>query len=435
MARFKRILKTTAKIVVAVVLLLLVANGLLNFYWSRQIEARLAAIRAAGEPASLADMQKQPVPEQDNAAPIYDRAFEAMTEPAANQDMMAICNILSTEPREPSDSDWARAKPAMARFGGVLALIEEAQSKPACEFPMYPVMKGMSSKSIERHQALESDRFDRLARLRDATRLLSAKAILCAREGKTSDVVRYTESALRLTDAIRKNAMLVDCLVDISIVKMTLSHMRQALSYCQPSEDELRQLDRTISRIDVPGLYKQAIEGERVHFIEQNAEYGKSGMPMWRGDSLAYLTFLSRHLESTGMDYSTALSKGLVGGNAADSVPFYATLTKIMAPVIARGAGARYKCEADIACARTFLALRAYKARLGKYPQTLRELSSGVRWDLPKDPFTGKDLVYKRIGSGFIVYSVAYDLKDNGGAPLSHGEAEQSGDIVWRVVR
>lgn len=436
MTKFKRILKKTAIIIGVLVLVLFAANGLLNYYWGRQIENRLAAIRVAGEPVSLADMQGRAVKEQDNAAPLYRRAFKAISKPAAARDIEALNQVLYSPSRTPSTQDWDNARSALVRCDRIIALIEEAQAKPACQFPGFPVIKGMSQESIERHNVLANEHLQVQAGLRDATRLLCAKAILCAREGKTQDVVKYIQSALNMNDANRENAMLVDYLVDIATINITLANMRQALGYCQPSESELRQLDSALSRINLPELYKHAIEGERVHFLVQNYEFRKAGMALPQGDTLAYLDFVSRHLECTRMNYSTALSKGLVGPRAGDDMPFYSILTKMMAPVTAMAAGARYKCEAEIACGRTFLALRAYKARFGKYPRTLREVSSPMDWELPKDPFTGKDLVYKHVRSGFIVYSVGQDLKDNSGAALqSRGQSEKSGDIFWRVDR
>jgi hypothetical protein len=325
------------------------------------------------------------------------------------------------------------------RCGGILALIEEAQSKPACQFSAYPVVEGKSRESLRRYEALSQEHYKQLVGLRNATRLLCAEVILSAREGKTQDVVSYTQSALNVSDAIRGNAALVDYLVNVAIINVVLANMRQALSYCRPSESELRQLDSALSRVNAPELYKHAIEGERVYFLTQNYEFRKAGIgsiPLSSGDTLSYLDFISRHLECTRMNYSAALSKGLVGPHAADNLPFYAILTKITAPVTAMAAGAHYKCKAEIACGRIFLALRAYKARFGKYPRTLNDLRSGVDWKLPTDPFTGKDMVYKQAGDGFILYSVGYDLKDNGGTALqSRGQAEPSGDIVWRIDR
>lgn len=435
MTRLKTILWKTAKTLFAIVLVFLVANGLLQYHWGRQIEARLEEIRAAGEPTSLADLQKHEVREEDNAAPLYMQALEAMCEPSAWPDVEALYPILEGS-RTPTPTDWANAKAAIARLDGISALIEKAQSKPACQFAMYPVLQGTSPESAKQQGASARERYDTLARLRSATRLLSAKAILCAREGRTQDVVRYSQSALRTNEAIRANGTLLDYLTGVAVISIALGNMRQALTYCQPSEDELRQLDGALSRIDVPELYRHAIEGERVYFLAQNYEFRKAGMPSTSGDTLAYLDFMSRHLESTRMNYSAALSKGLVGPSAIDNVPFYSTLTKIIAPVTARAADARYKCEAEIACGRIFLAIQAYKGRFGSYPQTMRELRSGIGWELPKDPFNGNDLIYKRVGRGFVLYCIGYDLKDNGGTRLKpRGQGEPVGDIPWQVDR
>lgn len=436
MTRFKRILKKTAMTLVAVVLLLFVANSLLNYYWGRQIESRLASMKAMGQPTSLADLQSQPVPDRDNAAPIYKRAFKAVSDPTTKRDMEALYPVLYSKSAAPTPVNWAKAKSALARCDRIFALIEEAQSKPVCRFSAYPTYNPQSEESLERFNVSANEHMEHLGGLRSAVRLLCAGMILSAREGRTQDVVRYAQSALKVNDAIGREAMLMEYLVSVAITNLTLANMRQALSYCRPSESELRQLDSAFARIDAPKLYKHAIEGERVYFLMQNYEFRKAGVkyPFRNGDTLAYLNFASRHLDCTRMDYSTALSKGLVGPSTGDSLPFYAILTKLTAPVTARAAGARYKCEAEIACGRAFLALRAYKARFGKYPRTLRDLRSGIGWELPADPFTSKDLVYKPVGGGFILYSVGYDLVDNGGVPLQpRGQAKPSGDIAWKV--
>ncbi len=61
------------------------------------------------------------------------------------------------------------------------------------------------------------------------------------------------------------------------------------------------------------------------------------------------------------------------------------------------------------------LALAAYKAEKGKYPEKLQDLSPDYLKTLPKDFYSGKDFLYKLKGSGFVVYSVGEDGKDDGG--------------------
>ena len=64
---------------------------------------------------------------------------------------------------------------------------------------------------------------------------------------------------------------------------------------------------------------------------------------------------------------------------------------------------------------KTFFALKAYKLQHGKYPAKLAELVPGIISEVPIDPLSGKELVYRRDKDGFIFYSVGWNMKDDGG--------------------
>lgn len=61
------------------------------------------------------------------------------------------------------------------------------------------------------------------------------------------------------------------------------------------------------------------------------------------------------------------------------------------------------------------MAIEVYKAQHGEYPGTLAALVPGVLKEVPADLFTGKELVYRRMGAGYIVYSVGANGVDDGG--------------------
>ena len=88
---------------------------------------------------------------------------------------------------------------------------------------------------------------------------------------------------------------------------------------------------------------------------------------------------------------------------------------------------------ANIGLAQTAMALKAYKSKLGTYPDSLAEVKSKIGWKIPDDPFSGKPFVYKRRGDGFLIYSWGYDLKDDGGKPQKKNSKEY--DIVWTTLR
>lgn len=94
-----------------------------------------------------------------------------------------------------------------------------------------------------------------------------------------------------------------------------------------------------------------------------------------------------------------------------------------------------------IGLAQHGMALEAYREAAGDYPASLAELRKKVDWPLPKDPFSGRPFIYRRIGNGYIIYSIGPNMKDEGGkdrrsvrGPLAKGQ-EPPDDIPWRITR
>ncbi|NLS92006.1 MAG: hypothetical protein GXX96_07480 [Planctomycetaceae bacterium] len=78
------------------------------------------------------------------------------------------------------------------------------------------------------------------------------------------------------------------------------------------------------------------------------------------------------------------------------------------------------------------LALRAYQLQHGSLPDQLDRLSPEFLAELPVDPFdpAGRPLRYVRTGDAYLVYSVGYNGRDDGGQPPPRAyEAETGGDL------
>src|SRR5262249_42293386 len=70
---------------------------------------------------------------------------------------------------------------------------------------------------------------------------------------------------------------------------------------------------------------------------------------------------------------------------------------------------------ARLRLAITALALEQFRNQKGRLPDTLEELKPAFLADIPEDPFTGDDVLYRRFAKGYVVYSVGRDLVDDGG--------------------
>jgi hypothetical protein len=97
-------------------------------------------------------------------------------------------------------------------------------------------------------------------------------------------------------------------------------------------------------------------------------------------------------------------------------VPRWALLTRTVAPVFRRIDLRFESAMAQRRLLQTALGLQVYRQRHGRYPAALSELRA-MGWIAPVDVFSGQDLVYRRQGAGYLLYSVGPNLKDDGGQP------------------
>jgi len=76
--------------------------------------------------------------------------------------------------------------------------------------------------------------------------------------------------------------------------------------------------------------------------------------------------------------------------------------------------------------------LFAHRAKTGRFPTALRYLDAPDLDELRVDPFSGSDFVYKLTRDTFTLYSVADNLRDDGGR---HDPKWKNGDFVFWPVQ
>ncbi len=102
----------------------------------------------------------------------------------------------------------------------------------------------------------------------------------------------------------------------------------------------------------------------------------------------------------------------------------------LLLPVVTVSADERDEAVMHLEVAKIAVALAAFKAEKGEYPQKLSELSPTYVKTVPADIFAEGPLVYKRDGKGYLLYSVGPNMKDDGGL---EDEDTDKDDITVRV--
>jgi len=101
-------------------------------------------------------------------------------------------------------------------------------------------------------------------------------------------------------------------------------------------------------------------------------------------------------------------------------------ITSMLAPAIGRVNELYAELIAQMRITRAGLGLLQERKAQGVFPQTIEKL----KIENIDDPFFAEPLHYKSQGSGFILYSVGPDQKDNGGSPKQKKQKDDW-DIVW----
>jgi hypothetical protein len=446
--------RKTWRYTAALVALLLLAHLALNAVAGRQLGKELARLRAQGAPLTLAQAAPPPVPDSENAAGLYEKAFAGLRL-TARKDVEAVRHFLGS-------AEGARAKPprpTLAEMEAILArheadfrLLEQGSKRPVARFPVdweHPA------------QAL----FPHLARVRNATRFLCAKAVVDTRHGRAGDALQDLAISIRMSNHISAEPTIIAQYFRVACISIVAAALPQVMAAPPPTAAESRAFYDLLSKVDIMGPWVRSMEGERTfglsvfdelrHARSGEFAYGLLGgwvqpeattgvlerFLMWAGrvaltrawpltrilwqpflrlDEVQYLRHMQVLVALAGKSYEQNVKGQQRLEKEKARLPWYAVVTNTLAPIFTRATQARDEARATVGVMQAALALRDYQIQHGSYPASLSDLRAAGGWAIPHDPFSGKPFLYRREGAGYLVYSVGPDLKDDGGIGQWH---------------
>lgn len=422
-----KVFKSCGLSVLALIILLVLSIAITFWVFSRRYNAGLTALRAKGEPMTLADMQKDPVPDKENAALIYLSVINDLKSPRYSS-YAEILDGFSPRKIGSDPKAWQDVGDAVKATAPLFADIERAASMPKCRFPQ----NWSSMAPMPVPQWAGSRRLARICR---------ARAVLSARRGDMSDAVRMVELQFRISESLYDEPLILGFLVRGATAAVASQTLRDISAYGRLPELDAEDLYHLLAQIDPNKGYARSLRGERAFYLrtwDSMVAYTSGGSASGRTaggilmypDRAVYLSAVQNEISRVDMSYRDAKSKGLL--DPGKRLPMYAFTTKIVLPTYTGGKCVRDLLIAEIRGSQAFLAAIAYADRCGAYPQSLAEAQTKLGWKLKDDPFSGKPFIYKRKGGGFLLYSIGEDLVDNGG---THGKSYREPDIVWEMAR
>ncbi len=451
-----RAIRKTYKYTLGFLLLLVLAHIITTAILGQMLKEDIAALKAKGAPTTMADLARPKIPDSENGAVLYAEALEMMSTSQAQKDI-AVAREFSYRSHKGCDPAlWNKTAAVLPRLQGILQLTEQASSRPKCQFPV--------------------EWTDYLSRVRPLSELgmlaclARTDALVNARKGRMDAAVKSLALGFKIGDSLKDESGLVAYDVRISGARTAARTVEDVLKYGGMSESQAKRLFDGLADIQLAPGWVNALRTRRAMDIRSYdwvckgqiplshmlALWGIRGeeMPLGRlprvvlrpllyADERDYLKRTEETIRYASTSFPERKRLRLLERLDREFSPYAILSPWLCGDQWVGNDGVRV--DANVAGVRTLLALAAYKDRFGSYPASLNALEKRLGWNLPKDPFSGKDLLYRPKGKGFILYSVGENLKDDHAIPRPNGPGPQDGyyygkangqvyaDIVWQM--
>ena len=414
--------------------------------YSPEVEKRLDELRAKGEPVTLDDLAREPIPPEENAATIYRQAFEAYVEP--NEE---VEEVQRKDFEDWTAEDLAAVRAWVEENQRAIALARQAAELDKCQF-------------VTERTGLEQP-LPHLRALQHLSWLLGGSIHIHLSEGKPEAALEECLVSLRLAEHVGTGSF-IDHLVEVATVSYASEHLRQVLASAGTEGLNFRPIMEAVERLLKIENLPDALKGERVmHFhalnnpetiglTEEHVDALKSeaGSRVWmESERAALLGVFDRALSLSEKPWHQMQGEreGLDAWveELAEKTP--------PCPLAMLCSGAVLHALRQPSARRTYLLhmalgieLEMHRRRTESYPESLDDLTLTYLKKPPVDPFTGLPLLYKQEGEGYLLYSAGENGVDNGGAQegrtfkhiqdpetgeWEYREAPRADDIAWSV--
>ena len=432
MVKIKKIGKILGFVILALFVMGVIGYGAAYYISYKELKKEFQKIRDSGEPLTLDELYSSPIPDEENAALIYQKAFALMD--VNKEEIQRITGIpLNKKAENWPAEDKEEATRLILKNNEIFTLLEEAAQKPKCRFPLNP----------EKGLPIES-----LSHMRRCAQLLNIKASLEAKDGDINGAIKTCITGLMIGESLSQESLLISQMFMISIDTIMARAIEDILTKIEVNNADYDDLYMALKRVREKGSvnlkgelcfttdyalrHKKSevlcVDKRKAKNIIWLLYYTKLGRPWFKMNQIYYLRTMAKAISISNKPYRQATN---ILDEYRKSIPKYCTSIRMLTESIKEHFQHEACHDALIGAGEIAIELRLYKSRHGKYPDTVKELALNTTHELPFDPFTEQSYIYRKEKEGFIVYSVGANFKDDGGKYERHGGLYEL-DIVWR---
>jgi hypothetical protein len=419
----------------------------------------------------------RPVADDDlNAAPIYQKAFDAYKEPPLVKYETEISLLDAIKDKdwvtELTEEELALLKQWLSDNADTIEFYRRAAEKPHCWW-----------KREAKDNFVLAVPMPELASLRNITKMMVWQSKLKAHEGYIEEAFDDLLTCYRAGRHLKGTRSLVEQLVGMAIQALSANNAlvilhnqkidHQLIGNLQIRFEKLMAEDTYIINYElerflaldfmqrcytddgkgsghmIPGKLKPI--GGLVGEVEESAvfDYGRFLVMSIASANRREMSRVFEKIYSTAEEWATKTPWQLHKENVDFEMGFanWSFLKKarywpvhLLTPALGKLNEIAYRNKVQVEALITTLAIIRFKQSTGNYPESLDNLVvTGYLKQLPLDPFSDKALIYKRTEDNFILYSVGPNFTDDGGWVCHNDEGRpmpwgDEGDAVFWPV-
>jgi hypothetical protein len=426
------------------IILLLVGIGAFAIFrlsLKSKLRARIDAIRAAGYPVTCAELDKwYTIPENaENAAHTIIDAFWCYRELGKTEFLPIIGKAKLPARTEPLPDDM---KAVIASFitdnNEALALLHKASNIEHCRYPI-DLSTGFNVQ------------LNHFSKLRKSIMLLNLDAVLNAENNMPQSAARSLISGFGLARFLAKEPIFISQFVRMAYHGLSISGLEQCINRTVFTDEQLANFNRCLIDAEDHSELARAYAGDRCMFLDalKKIESAKSVifdpdipnpiLEVYKAigledlDTIIYLDFIERYIEITKLPPHQRKKEFDALKARLASLSNIHVLLHTLKSSRSRAIVIELRSIAGLRAARTGIAVERYRLANGKLPDSILELVPAYLDSVPIDPFDGNHMRYKKLETGFVVYSICEDLSDDGGKEKI--KESKNWDITFTVER
>ena len=318
-----------------------------------------------------------------------------------------------------------------------------------------------------------------LAKIKGAGQRLQTKACAELAAGQSDKALEDVKLLLYLADSIREEPFLISYLVRIACLQQAIQAIWEGLAEHHWSDAQLQELQNRLQKYNLIADVERPLHGERnAGILTVDLLYRQKYQltDLWDSlelprDTFKFLNVLGRmaphgwyyqeqrnycrifDLEFAGTlapskkrvfptqvrTNSDEFQRLLASGRAGRTLNAFVHHQVTVGVLLPSLEGIPWKAafaQATLEQAMLACSLERFRLAHGKFPEELAALVPGFISPLPNDVVTGERYRYSRENDGqFVLYSVGWNLKDDGGMPGATLNDNRHGDWVWQYPR